>query len=36
MLFCGIAMGYMNPASEINKLKTERASLNEVAKFIGF
>ena len=34
--FCEIAKGYMNSSNKINKLKTERASLNEIAKFIGF
>ena len=36
MLFCGISIGYMDTSDVINNLKTERASLNEIAKFIGF
>ena len=36
MLFCGISIGYMDTSKVINNLKTERASLNEIAKFIGF
>ena len=36
MLFCGISIGYMDTSNVINNLKTERASLNEIAKFIGF
>ena len=36
MLFCGISIGYMDTSNVINNLKTERASLDEIAKFIGF
>ena len=36
MLFCGISIGYMDTSNVINNLKTKRASLNEIAKFIGF
>ena len=36
ILFCGISIGYMDTSNVINNLKTERASLNEIAKFIGF
>ena len=36
MLFCGIAIGYMDTSNKINELKTERTSLNEIARFIGF
>ena len=36
MLFCGISIGYMDSSDVINNLKTERASLYEIAKFIGF
>lgn len=36
MLFCGLAIGYMNEAAPINGLKTERAPLGEIAEFRGF
>ncbi len=36
MLFCGIATGYMDKSNVINKLKTERAKIEEVAEFFGF
>lgn len=36
MLFCGIAIGYMDKLHKINKLKTERAKLDQIAEFIGF
>ncbi len=36
MLFCGIAMGYMDSNDRINTLRTDRASLREIADFIGF
>ena len=32
----GISIGYMDTSKVINNLKTERASLDEIAKFIGF
>ena len=36
MLFCGIAIGHMNKSDVINKIKTERANIDEVAEFFGF
>ena len=36
MLFCGIAVGYMDNNNRINTLRTERASIEEIADFIGF
>ena len=34
MLFCGMAIGYKDPDAAINKLVTQRAPLNDWAKFI--
>ncbi len=36
MLFCGIALGYMDNKNPINSLRTERASVDEIATFAGF
>ena len=35
MLFCGMALGYRDPAAPINALRTERAPLREFAVFHG-
>ncbi|MHC4047831.1 nitroreductase [Bradyrhizobium xenonodulans] len=36
MLFCGMALGYMDPAHPINSLRADRADLSEFTTFIGF
>ena len=36
MLFCGMGLGYMDESASINKLRTERAPLEEFATFSGF
>ncbi len=36
MLFCGMAIGYRDPDAPVNRLVTERASLDEFASFSGF
>ena len=36
MLFCGMAMGYPDEAAPINRLRTDRAALSELAVFRGF
>ncbi len=36
MLFCGVAMGYMENNDPINSLRTDRAPLGEISNFIGF
>ena len=36
MLYCGIAIGHMNKSDVINKIKTERANIDDVAEFFGF
>jgi nitroreductase len=36
MLFCGLAIGYMDSKDPINWLQTDRASLAEFAQFSGF
>ena len=36
MLFCGMAIGYMDEASPINGLRTERAPLKEFSTWRGF
>ncbi len=35
MLFCGVAMGYMQTSHPLNALRTERAPLEEFCTFIG-
>jgi nitroreductase len=35
MLFCGMALGYMDEAAPINTLRTERAALSEFVTFHG-
>jgi nitroreductase len=35
MLFCGMAVGYRDPAAPINALRTERAKLEEFVTFVG-
>jgi len=35
MLFCGVAVGYMDPDHPLNALRTERAALEEFCTFIG-
>jgi nitroreductase len=36
MLFCGMALGYRDESASINRLRTDRAPLEEVASFRGF
>ncbi len=36
MVFCGIALGYPDVEHPINTLRTDRASLDEIAEFRGF
>jgi nitroreductase len=36
MFFCGMALGYMDEAEAVNKLRTERAQLAEFANLRGF
>ena len=36
MLFCGMAIGYADPAAPVNALVTERAPLSDFATFSGF
>jgi nitroreductase len=35
MLFCGMAIGYMDEAHPINRLRTDRAPLEEFVTFVG-
>ena len=35
MLFCGIALGYMDEAAPVNRLRTERATVDEITTFVG-
>lgn len=35
MLFCGMAIGYMESDHPINSLRTQRAPLDEIATFVG-
>ncbi len=35
MLFCGMGIGYRDPANPMNSLRSERAPLEEFATFIG-
>ena len=36
MLFCGIAVGHMDKTNVINKIRTERANIDDLAEFFGF
>lgn len=36
MLFCGMALGHWDEAAPINRLRTDRAALEEFASFRGF
>ncbi len=36
MLFCGLAIGYRDESAPINRLRTDRAPLEEFASFRGF
>jgi nitroreductase len=34
-MFCGMALGYADDEAEVNRLQTERVSLDEFAKFVS-
>lgn len=34
MLFCGVALGYRDPAAPVNGLRTDRAALTEFVRFV--
>jgi nitroreductase len=36
MIYCGIALGYADETAPVNTLRTERASIDEIATFKGF
>jgi nitroreductase len=36
MLFCGLALGHADPDAPINRLRTDRAPLEEFVSFRGF
>ena len=36
MLFCGMALGEMDDADPVNRIRTERAALEDFAVFGGF
>ena len=36
MIYCGMALGYEDTAAPVNSLRTDRASLDEIAVFKGF
>jgi nitroreductase len=36
LVFCGVSLGYADPDAAINELHTERASVDEFARFQGF
>ena len=36
MVYCGMAMGYADPAAAVNTLRSDRASVQEFARFEGF
>ena len=35
MLFCGMAIGYEDPAAAVNRMRAERAPLGEFCRFLG-
>ena len=36
MIYCGMALGYADPTAKVNTLRSERAAVDEFAKFRGF
>ncbi len=36
LLFCGLALGYMDEQAPVNRLRTERAGIDEFATLVGF
>jgi hypothetical protein len=36
LVFCGVALGYALEDAPVNQLRTERASVDEMADFRGF
>ena len=36
LVFCGVALGHADTAHPINQLRTDRAGLDEFARFEGF
>ncbi|MBY0563777.1 MAG: nitroreductase [Hyphomonadaceae bacterium] len=36
MIYCGMALGYADAAAPVNTLRSERASVDEIAEFRGF
>jgi len=36
IIWCGVALGYADPSSSVNRLRTEREPLSEFTKFRGF
>lgn len=36
VVYCGMALGHPNPHSEVNRLRSERAEVDEFAQFRGF
>jgi nitroreductase len=35
-VYCGMALGYADPNAPLNSMRTERADLDEIARFSGF
>ncbi|MFQ5564027.1 MAG: nitroreductase [Parvularculaceae bacterium] len=35
-LYCGMALGYADPEANVNKLRSERADVDDFATFLGF
>ncbi len=35
MLFCGMAIGYKDPAAQVNRMKADRAPLGTFCRFVG-
>ena len=36
MVYCGMALGYANENAPVNRLRSERMPVNELASFVGF
>lgn len=36
VLYCGMALGYADPSAPVNRLRSERAGVDEIATFRGF
>jgi hypothetical protein len=36
MIYCGMAVGFPDPAAKVNQLRSQRAAVDEIALLKGF